>query len=232
MTFFQKILRRMELLLGIRVYRVSGREGEKKIDYQTRFRAFDIKAGERVLDLGSGGEPFPYATHLVDLYPGETQHRYNPLKTDGKIFVEANIEHLPFTEKEFDYVYCSHVLEHVESPKQACEEILRVGKRGYIELPTRLSDILFNFVKIPNFHRWHVHAQGNTLIFQEYQDYERVDTKCGDFYALMHSKKENALRSMYRTHKNLFVNMFHWTGSFNYFVFDKAGNLIASSKTA
>lgn len=217
-------------MLGVRIYRVSGHEGEKKIDYQTRFKAFDIKPGEQVVDLGSGGEPFPYATHLIDLYPGETQHRYNPLKTDGKTFLQADIHNIPFADKTFDFVYCSHVLEHVDDPQQVCEEIMRIGKRGYIEVPTRMSDIIFNFTHISNFHRWHVQAMGNTLIFQEYQDHERVDTKCGDIYALMHSKKENALRAMYRKHKNLFVHMFHWQDSFEYYVFNKEGVLVSSSK--
>lgn len=230
MSIFHKIFRRAQQALGIRIYRVSGREGEKKIDYQTRFHEFMIEPGEQVLDLGSGGEPFPYATHLVDLYPEETQHRYNPLKTDGKIFLQADITHLPFKDKEFDYVYCSHVLEHINNPEQACKEILRVSKRGYIEIPTRMSDILFNFVKIPNFHRWHVHAIGNTLIFNEYQDFEKIDTHCGDFYALMHSQKDNPIRAMYRTHKNLFVHMFHWNESFKYYIFNKDGILTASSE--
>ena len=231
MSILQKIIRRAQRALGIRIYRVSGREGERKIDYQTRFHPFEIQPGEQVLDLGSGGEPFPYATHLVDLYPEETQHRYNPLKTDDKIFLKADIMHLPFEDKSFDYVYCSHVLEHVDDPAKACAEILRVGKRGYIEVPTRMSDILFNFAKIPNFHRWHVQALGNSLIFQEYQDFERVDTHCSDFYDLMHSQKENPVRAMYRSHKNLFVHMFHWNNSFDYYVFNKEGALIASSKS-
>jgi len=37
---------------------------------------------------------------------------------------------MPFPDKSFDFVYCAHVLEHVDDPIRACREIMRVGKRG------------------------------------------------------------------------------------------------------
>ena len=47
---------------------------------------------------------------------------------------------LPFNDKEFDYVICAHVIEHVNDPIFFKKEIERIGKSGYIELPTRLND--------------------------------------------------------------------------------------------
>gem|GEM_PF-6800036 len=32
----------------------------------------------------------------------------------------------------FDFVVCSHTLEDVRNPGRGCEEILRVGKAGYL----------------------------------------------------------------------------------------------------
>lgn len=214
--------------LYLRIYLLRGSSSETKSEYQSRFIKFDINPGESVLDVGSGGEPFEFATHLCDLYPQKTQHRHNELKTSGLPFTQADVQDLPFKDKEFDFVYCAHVLEHVEDPEKACLELMRVGKRGYIETPTRMSDIMCNFTQIPHFHKWHVTQVGQTLIFNEYQPYEQRDVGTDEFYHMIHAKYPNRIRSMYRKNKDLFSNMFLWKGGFNFFVFDKKGNLTSS----
>ena len=42
---------------------------------------------------------------------------------------------LPYKDKEFDMVYCSHVIEHVEYPRTLLREIKRVSKYLIIEIP-------------------------------------------------------------------------------------------------
>lgn len=214
--------------LYLKVYILKGFSYEKKIDYQKRFVDFKIKSGDKVLDIGSGGEPFPYATHLVDKYPQKTQHRWNKLETEGKEFIQADIESLPFKDKAFDFSYCVHVLEHVDNPAKACGEIMRVSKRGYIETPTRMSDLLANLATKKDFHRWYVSALGKTLIFHEYSDAERRNLDFDDFYHFIHAKFPNRIQKMYRQNKDLFSNMFSWQDGFNYYVFDKQGLLINS----
>ncbi len=213
-------------IFSVVFYTKKWRSFEAKHAYQKRFVNFNISKNDKVLDVGSGGEPFPFATHLVDKYPEHTQHRYNDLKTNNLPFTEADVQKLPFKNKEFDFVYCAHVIEHVNSPSKACDELMRVGKRGYIEVPTRISDIMFNFAKIPNFHRWYVKMVGNTLIFIEYSDYEKKDTGDTTFFNMAHSKINNPIKRMYRKNKNLFSNMFLWKDGFNYYVYNKAGKLI------
>jgi len=41
-----------------------------------------------------------------------------------------DITHIPFPEASFDWVYCSHVLEHVPEDRRALSELLRVLKPG------------------------------------------------------------------------------------------------------
>ncbi len=206
-----------------------GRETDR-FSYQNEYVNFDIKPGERVLDIGSGAYPFPYATHLVDLYEGETIHREEPLVRDGRPFEVCSIEGLPYKDKEFDFIFCSHVLEHVSDPAKACEEIMRVGNRGYIETPTRTSDIMFNFTKIPGHHKWHINILKDSLIFMEWTDNERRDTKCNDFFKMYHSKYNNSFQRLVYDNRDLFCNMFLWKKKFYYYIFDKSGKLISSNK--
>jgi SAM-dependent methyltransferase len=42
---------------------------------------------------------------------------------------------LPFADCFFDYVICSHVLEHVPDPAAVIGELTRVARAGYIEVP-------------------------------------------------------------------------------------------------
>src|SRR5512139_1315629 len=77
--------------------------GEKqRIEYQERYVKFDIQPTDRVLDIGSGNEPFPYATCLVDRFLDDTHHRYGEINQNGKPLVSADIEYLPFADKSFD----------------------------------------------------------------------------------------------------------------------------------
>lgn len=206
---------------------------EKETDrfsYQKEYINFNIKSCEKVLDIGSGGYPFPYATHIADLYKGKTSHRSESLVRDNRPFIVCNIENLPFKNKEFDFIYCSHVLEHVSDPAKACEEIMRVGKRGYIETPTRTSDIMLNFIGLHNHHKWYINLLGNTLIFIEWNETERIDTGCNDFFKMLHSKYKNSFQNLFHRRRNLFINFFLWNEIFYYFIFDKDGKLISTNK--
>ena len=103
---------------------------ENDRSYQQRYVAFDIEPGQRVLDIGSGGYPFPYATVLADRFVDNSPCRCERLVTTSTPLVVSDIHELPFGDKSFDFVYCSHLLECVTDPIAACREIMRVGKRG------------------------------------------------------------------------------------------------------
>lgn len=203
---------------------------ERYFTYQKDYAQFDIRNGEKVLDIGSGGVPFPYATHLADLYEGDTTHRTEPLKRTHLPFQVCNIEDLPYKDKEFDFVYCSHVLEHANDPARACEELMRVGRRGYIDTPTRVSDIMLNFIRLKGHHKWHVNLLRDTLIFMEWPERERRDTGINDFYLMLHSKYKNAFQELVYNHRDLFANMLLWQDRFHYYVFDKDGRLLKSNR--
>lgn len=93
----------------------------------------DIKKTDLVVDLGCGGLPNPRANVAVDFIDDDLE-RADKLKID-RPFVWASIDKLPFKDKIFDYSILSHVLEHLENPKEALDEIQRIAKAGYIETP-------------------------------------------------------------------------------------------------
>lgn len=90
-------------------------------------------AGKRVLDVGPGHCPLPWATDSVDFVdvPGAR----NLVKCD------ITRELLPYGDKSFDLVFCRHLLEDSWNPFPICKEISRVGKAGYIETPSPIAEL-------------------------------------------------------------------------------------------
>lgn len=113
-------------------------------------RIISIKEGDYVLDIGPGSTPHPRADVLLEKkYENDADFDAQigfsgKLNTDKKVvYYEGNV--FPFKDKEFDYVICSHVIEHIEDIESFIAEILRIGKAGYIEFPTIYYEYLFNF---------------------------------------------------------------------------------------
>lgn len=140
-----------------------------KISSRAEARAL-IGPGWHVLDVGSGDSPFPLATVLVDRMPrshasGDNIRHENPsgaLVRHGLPLVVADIEALPFPDQAFDFVYTSHVVEHVTDPGRALGELMRVAPCGYIECPRAW----FEFVDSSPFHKWLIDVAGGELLFR------------------------------------------------------------------
>lgn len=197
---------------------------ENRIDYQKELFDFSFNEGDKILDLGSGNSPFLYATHLVDLHTDDDFHRGGEkLVLDNIPMSVADICNLPFRDKEFDFVFCSHVLEHVEDPKRACKEIIRVGEKGYIETPTRLSDMMYNFSYL---HNWHINICGKSIIFMKYSERERRGTGTNYFVEQQLNPYANQFKDIIFNNREIFCNMLFWEDHFDFFVFDENGNLL------
>ena len=107
-----------------------------------------LSDADLVLDVGGWGKPFPRADWVIDLMPFETRGLYGrlgdaPERFSRETWVQRDIcdrEPWPFADGQFDYVVCSHTLEDVRDPVWVCAEIDRVGRAGYIEVPSRLEE--------------------------------------------------------------------------------------------
>ena len=111
----------------------------------------------KVIDIASSNAGWKQADIFTDI--NDRSQYYAKKYNNQKKFIQCNVEKTGelFKDKEFDFVIASHILEHVEDPFAFCKELSRIGKRGYIEVPTPLFD---NLVDGPNFvkygHKWWV----------------------------------------------------------------------------
>jgi len=88
----------------------------------------------KVLDLGSGLST-PYKKYL------ETLGEYVAVdkRANGDGIIKADAHKLPFSDKEFGFVWCSEMLEHVEQPEIVVGEAKRVACHGIILFSTPLT---------------------------------------------------------------------------------------------
>lgn len=130
------------------------------------WRHVPVNRRDLVLDVGSGDNPNIRADILCDLFPQRNEERSGKLGIwmDERPFVICDIQRLPFRDKVFDYVLCFHLLEHVADPEKAAKELMRVGKRGRIETPSKLFELLYHWP----FHQWMVSRRnGGGLLFEK-----------------------------------------------------------------
>jgi len=68
---------------------------------------------------------------------------------------QGNIYNLPFKDDSFDLIICTEVLEHLEDPKKALTEIIRVSKRYLLlSVPNEPYFMMANFLRGKNITRW------------------------------------------------------------------------------
>ena len=108
-----------------------------------------LPADARVLDVGGWGKTLARADAVVDLMPYETRGLYGhdgdgPERFDAGSWHQLDIcdatKPWPFADGEFDFAVCSHTLEDVRDPLRVCDELKRVARAGYIEVPSRLEE--------------------------------------------------------------------------------------------
>lgn len=133
--------------------------------YVDRRLRIPVDRGSLVLDVGGGDQPHWRADVIVDLYPDDehaSQRCFGGrIRVDRPVFA-VDAGRLPFRSQSFDYVVCSHTLEHVPDPAAAISEMCRVAKRGYIEVPE------IGMAKIDDFptHLWWCTRDGDRLVFR------------------------------------------------------------------
>lgn len=162
----------------------------------------------RILDIGAGASSWSmeWVTHIVDLFV-EPQDKKKYENSDIKIF-EFDIDDtvnwkvvLDDVKKngKYDFVICSHTLEDINFPKGTCAIINKIGKSGYIALPSKYSEFCahenksnFGFpYKGYHHHRWVHQIKNNVLIgYPKMNFFEYVQLNNFDFARSINSEIE------------------------------------------
>lgn len=112
-----------------------------------------IRHGDRVLEVGPGSAPYARSDAFLELrFADETERLAQRGFTSSEpAFLGRPLHYydglrFPFRDGEFDYVICSHVVEHVADPASFIAEVCRVGGgRGYLEYPLVTYEFLYDF---------------------------------------------------------------------------------------
>jgi len=137
-----------------------------------------LKEDSVVLDIGGWDKPFNRANYVLDLHQFNTRGFHGRQGGEAEFFNENRwIIHdvnskkkLPFKDKQFDFVICSHVMEDIRDPLWLCSEITRIGKAGYIEMPSMKTELSIGAMsnKYAGYyhHRWLTEIIEDKIIFR------------------------------------------------------------------
>ncbi|HWF53990.1 MAG TPA: methionine biosynthesis protein MetW [Solirubrobacteraceae bacterium] len=176
----------------------------------------ELERDALVLDVGGGAQPFRRADWVIDIMeyghrglygdpPAPELERFGPAT-----WVTRDIclrEPWPFEDRQFDFAICSHTLEDVRDPIYVCDEMIRVARAGYVEVPSRLEEQSYGF-QGPwtgwGHHRWLIDLDEDelTFVFKHHVVERDGDHFTPEFHA--------ALSSEQRVHR------LWWEGGFRY----------------
>lgn len=160
------------------------------LDRLDRIQA-QLSDDDLVLDVGGWSAPVNRANYVLDYMPYETRGQLlrgggtrpegnsglgglgpGPERFTLETWVRRDIcahEPWPFDDNQFDFVFCGHTLEDIRDPVWVCQEMSRVSKAGYIEVPS-LVDELTRFVPEPSGGPWLGHVHHRWICWQDEAD--------------------------------------------------------------
>jgi ubiquinone/menaquinone biosynthesis C-methylase UbiE len=169
------------------------------------WRRWGIRKGDRVLEIGSGGNPMIRSNILVDYDISKNAEREATLAHD-RPFVQADMTALPFRDHSFDFCYSAHVVEHLADVDCGLKEMTRVAKRGVIILPSEIYER--NWCKWS--HKWIITLENGTLVF-------RRKCSCTQITASdMHEKWKTIFWAIYSKNRELLDISYQWNDSIRY----------------
>lgn len=214
-----------------------------------------MESSESVIDLGCGTSPCQWATAAVDKYIEPIHREFGANKAidvskfekAGIKFYEADLESLPFANKQFDFAYSHHVVEHLDNPSAALNEMQRIAKKGVIMCPSIFAEGMFG----RKYHKWLVSNIANRIIFLEKKtkilwfgrgpirtkggriviskDGNPFDIILNDgrWYHGIHRYRamSKLMRKYWYGHYPVFENVFNWEGGFSYSIYWENGKV-------
>lgn len=175
-----------------------------------------ITKKDRVLEVGSGHNPTFRADVIVERFLESNYHRCGTVKVyPHQELINANGEALPFKDKEFDYVICNQVLEHVDNPADFIREQCRVAKGGYMETPSLLGEFLFP----KKSHKWIILYLDNKLIlFEKSKMPGNYENNYGELFLNYLPYQSLTYKLLWLTEGDLMLNRCEWTDTIDFIV--------------
>ncbi len=133
-----------------------------------------------VLDVGGWGAPLRRADWVLDVQPYDTRapdgtHGEGRERFTSRTWVQRDMcdrEPWPFRDGQFDVAVCVMALADVRDPIWVCQELSRVARSGYVEVPTVVAELLqHERSDLGGQHlglaqrRWFVQTEGGELVF-------------------------------------------------------------------
>jgi len=134
----------------------------KLYNYLLGWRRWDIRKHDIVLEVGSGGNPMVRSNILIDKFIDWDGERELKIAIDDRPLICAEAENLPFKDNTFNFVYTSHVLEHIANIEKTLAEITRVGEAGLIIVPGEIFERAWD----KGTHKWIINKNNGKLIFK------------------------------------------------------------------
>lgn len=170
----------------------------------------------KVLEVGGGHNPHTRSNIVVDKYLDDNTHRSGNLSVlKHQKFLHADGEQLPFTDNEFDYVICCHVLEHVPNPAKFIQEQTRVAKMGYMETPSLIGE----YLAPKESHKWVLMEIDEKIVMYEKEKLGfNFPIDIGDVF--LHYLPSNSLgyKLMLRSHQEIMTLNYQWRQDIDFLV--------------
>jgi hypothetical protein len=119
-----------------------------------------IRRGDFVVEVGGGHEPFHRSDLNIDKFPFDNLHRIYGIVYHAPTVI-ADAARLPLPSAGCDWIFASHLIEHLPRPESFLEEIQRCSDKVYLEFPALNRELMFAWAC----HEWLVVPDGSHLVF-------------------------------------------------------------------
>jgi hypothetical protein len=189
-----------------------------------------------VLEVGSGAFPHSRADVLCDRYSRSDVESFSQ---DGNLdrpvynqplILYSGVE-TPFIDGAFDYVICSHVLEHVPAEEifGFVAELTRIAKSGYLEFPSYALELLSNV----GVHRWLINVVRDEIRLLEksrVQEFvEQVAGTIGPIFEQLGAESPG-YQALYQRYLPVWIIGLEWDRTINFRIVDSINELLDAAE--
>lgn len=186
---------------------------------------------DKVLEIGPGAFPHPRADVYLDKYfdnGEELNLQFGNTKRKEKLknLIYYGGGSFPFQDKEFDYVICSHVIEHIniEELPLFLSELARVAPKGYLEVPSFFYECICN----AHVHKWLIGNDGKTLRFYAKNQLPKIEL-LDTFRQIFYNCDEDMIQ-LFPRYREVFFIGFEWENSIDFEIVDSIDSLFGESE--